>query len=575
MNRVYFHQKSDNADQISEYILNVFQSDELYNTISFHKIQINKYLPWEYRGESIDFVYVPVFFENNNYLNYSGVEFALHWYFYLTQQKRPFSIVLLGVESQLAFFKHCKYSNFIKSPNVHYIDYNYDVIKKEEMNIVPKLYSSEEYIKAIKEIQIKPPSSYRTHHSISNEWAIYRWANAIGANDSNIDNIISRIEHQLYFRYLTVIYPVSNIKKITKEQLQINGAKKYNILYIDDEADKGWYEILRKILYDENGFKFDYLGDELKSKTKDEIIELSMSKVINMDAAIVILDFRLHESDFGNDLNDVTGLKILKKIKEYNPGIQVILFSATNKTWNLLELQNAGADGFILKESPENNSNSLTRLTLTSLISTLQKCVIKNFLKNFFINQIDIQRKLNPRRKPQHEKPLPKEFVDEVLKWLQLSNDIFLLGEMNESKIASSFLFKFSVLENISNRIIDVDNPILVEKNEHGANKYRFQFRLSEKRLRSFKEDDNNPGFYRKTKTVFESYRNLPWNVKILNAIDFITDEKLSEVQLTSSIKKRNDFIHANSTMGNKVDITIEDLIFLDDIIILGLNNIV
>lgn len=42
-------------------------------------------------------------------------------------------------------------------------------------------------------------------------------------------------------------------------------------------------------------------------------------------------------------------------IKKINPGIQVIIFSATNKVWNLQALQEAGADGFIIKESPENS----------------------------------------------------------------------------------------------------------------------------------------------------------------------------------------------------------------------------
>jgi len=60
-----------------------------------------------------------------------------------------------------------------------------------------------------------------------------------------------------------------------------------------------------------------------------------------------------------------------------------------------------------------------------------------------------------------------------------------------------------------------------------------------------------------------------------LNSIDFITEEKLSEEDLTSTVKKRNDFIHANSTTGTKISITIEDLIFLNNIIIAGLKNVI
>jgi hypothetical protein len=41
------------------------------------------------------------------------------------------------------------------------------------------------------------------------------------------------------------------------------------------------------------------------------------------------------------------------------------------------------------------------------------------------------------------------------------------------------------------------------------------------------------------------------------------------------TVKKRNDFIHANSTTGSKIEITVSDLNFLNEIIIIGLKNIV
>jgi hypothetical protein len=71
--------------------------------------------------------------------------------------------------------------------------------------------------------------------------------------------------------------------------------------------------------------------------------------------------------------------------------------------------------------------------------------------------------------------------------------------------------------------------------------------------LRNFIEDENNKGYYRKTNRVYESSRHIPWVIKILNTIDFITDENLNEEDLTKLVKKRNDFIHANSTTGDKV----------------------
>ena len=74
---------------------------------------------------------------------------------------------------------------------------------------------------------------------------------------------------------------------------------------------------------------------------------------------------------------------------------------------------------------------------------------------------------------------------------------------------------------------------------------------------------------------IFESSRNLPWAIKILNAIDYITNESLSEIELTNIVKRRNDFIHANTTTGEKVNINMEDLLFINKIISIGLKNII
>ncbi len=36
-----------------------------------------------------------------------------------------------------------------------------------------------------------------------------------------------------------------------------------------------------------------------------------------------------------NTIDDFTGTKVLKVIKEINPGIQIIIFTASNKVWNI------------------------------------------------------------------------------------------------------------------------------------------------------------------------------------------------------------------------------------------------
>lgn len=82
----------------------------------------------------------------------------------------------------------------------------------------------------------------------------------------------------------------------------------------------------------------------------------------------------------------------MQEIKKINAGIQVIFFSATNKIWNLQKLQELGADGFIIKESPENSMNpDFTSETILQFKSTIETAFKKRFLKEVFIRCNEIK----------------------------------------------------------------------------------------------------------------------------------------------------------------------------------------
>jgi hypothetical protein len=164
---------------------------------------------------------------------------------------------------------------------------------------------------------------------------------------------------------------------------------------------------------------------------------------------------------------------------------------------------------------------------------------------------------------------LPKEFVDETLKWYELSLSFLNIG-INEEQLISTFLIYFTIIENISNRVIEVENPI----NE--GDFYKFQFRKNLQRLNNYIEDNQKPGFYRKTNSKYKSSkRNLRWDIKIYNTIDFISDNKLSIESINVLVKKRNDIIHSNSTFGNVIEIKKDNILLLNKIIFEGLMNVI
>ena len=570
MKNIYFHQLTEIEDETEKTIINEFKNIGDIEIKIFSKDQKNDFLPLNYELNDKCILLIPTFFDTSNCLSYDGVEFAIYWYFHLINKNFPFVLVLLGTESKSAFFQHSNYSNFLKCPNVYYVDYNINSIQVFLSRISFKNFKSKDMLENLKNINIKPPTSYKSHHTISNEWAIYRWAHAIGANDSDIEKIENKVENNIYFKYLQAIYPITEIPKIGEDQLRIDNLKDAKILYIDDEADKGWYEVMCTIIADVNKVNdFDYLGNELKNKTQNEIIDLSIKKIKEYEAEVIILDFRLHDNDFDCNIKEVTGYKILQAIKEINPGIQVIIFSATNKVWNLQALQNAGADGFIMKESPENSVDSnFTQEVIISFIQELDKANKRRFLKEFYENYELLKNEMIIRKNyKKHLHPLPKEFVDESLKWLLTSYNL-LNKETSETNFTATYLFLFSILENLATRIIDIDNPI------RDDNMYLFEFRKNHNKLKFFNQEKS--GFYVKSDLNLElSSVHIPWSQKIFNTIDHLNSTLNKLVDINVLVKKRNDIIHANTTTGEKISISIEDIKNLNEIIINGLSNVV
>ncbi|MFZ3574305.1 hypothetical protein [Tenacibaculum finnmarkense] len=360
---------------------------EKINTL-FNNIDGNVILKENIKAEN-DICYLVEINPNiENCINYEGVEIALNIYFEcLRKSCQKFKIVLIGFEGKTSFFHDCKYSMILKCPGVYYHQIGIDNTINTNIS---KDIDLEEAIQSLKNINIKPLSSYISNHSIANEWAIYRWANTIQTldNQDGIGKVFEKIDNNLYFKYLQTIYPVTNCGELTAVDLKTENLEETKILYIDDEAEKGWYEVFRTILVDTNKVKdFQYLGDDFKSKSQEEIIEISIDKIIEQNSDIVILDFRLHPDDFKQtSINEITGLKILKRIKEINKGIQVLIFSATNKIWNLQAIQEQGADGFVIKESPENSvDKGFTKETITNFIEQLSKANKRKELKKVWI----------------------------------------------------------------------------------------------------------------------------------------------------------------------------------------------
>lgn len=441
-----------------------------------------------------------------------------------------------------------EYFDILKTKNVKLIEYKREAFQRAvETHLEP--LTKNELSTEIEKIKLSPPKNYEDSHSISNEWAIYRWASAIGATDKQIDRITNKISESLYFKYLNTIFPIREIGKVGSDDLKITHYGTSSILYIDDEADKGWYEVLCTIFGDYNNMTdVDYLCKELKSKSREEIIDISIEKLKSRDKYfdLVILDFRLHPDDFNEqDIKNVTGLRLLKAIKKLNPGIQVIIFSATNKVWSLQALQDEGADNFIIKESPTNSvEHSFTKRAIISFLSSIKTALKRKFLKQVFEKCQSIKMQLN--KYDFEDDSEYADFLNDLKKQINIiavsSNRINL---RESATLDIVFLNCYNFLEKFKNYYLkEISGQFVLGMDEIEMNRYFYS-----------NGQINSGGYFVRV----NSNDNPSWfSVLASLFIDFFSISKINdkEIEYLNRVKdKRNDYIHNLKSMFDQTEL--------------------
>jgi len=120
-----------------------------------------------------------------------------------------------------------------------------------------------------------------------------------------------------------------------------------NILLIDDEAENGWKQIIEKVLFNGELIHIAIDNDSAKEKLEQTVYDL------------IFLDLRFGEQDhLESDIKKFGGYKILKEqirnsLYSVNFSTPVLIFTASNKIWNITEMLEAGADDYYIKEHPD------------------------------------------------------------------------------------------------------------------------------------------------------------------------------------------------------------------------------
>ncbi len=408
-----------------------------------------------------------LFSNEDYYIDYKGI-LLLKWL-------RVFSkilnrILITGFVSREDLIKDNPKEFILFAPSTYFLQlpFSKDQFNNFKLNS-SRIKSEDALVKNYKPF-IKPDFDIQQFgHSFANKYGLYLMEkmhkNFIDKEYLNTE--IESHEHLFEFIKADFIYGVEN----KKEQLNKIKSKQKKILYIDDLAENGWGKLLESILGQ------NVLTTIVPDINQDNYIDKIVNIITNKKPDTVLLDLRLGgDIEARLPINEVSGFKVLKIIKNKFPVLPVIMFSATNKAENLSALLKLGAFGLWTKPRVEHNLNK--NLKYNELIDVLENSfnIYKNPIDEWMLETDFFLEKLYSSRQ-QLIKKIKKTFVYENankiprdLKPLLYSNFLILdTNAFRETESSDSFkkyqlMFLFlTILSRALNKKLVIIDDVLQE----------------------------------------------------------------------------------------------------------------
>ena len=337
-----------------------------------------------------------------------------------------------------------------------------------------------------------------------------------------------------------------------------------NILLVDDLANKGWSEITKKVL-------------ELSDSDLQSISTVDgAKKVLNEEKFdLILLDLRFGEKDHINhEIEQFGGYEILKSIKKdfnsINYSTPVILFTATNKIWNIHFMIEEGVDDFYIKEHPDysydtsfskNNYLRFKNAFLNLLETGKQKYQIWKKIRSIITSGTFY----NDNIKGRVEEKLKIGYGILFRKVTNNEQEVLLFN-----KEVISFIVFFSILEEIAkdsfkdhwdkgknetgmknNRDWKLQNDeIFIENNEIDKNKGNYKLGIKwiyDKKKYIKKIEKYEPKKFKK-KPRFSGIVNLREQIfAVLLLLKGWDSDKAKKFDSLNNYRNKNDFIHSSN----------------------------
>lgn len=416
------------------------------------------------KDKEFDILCIPINI-NDSFVNFDGIRVGMH--IRLSEdlgnlQNKP--ILFLGEISIEQINKINPIGRFLHSKGVYYCGNSCS-------EIIEFFENNEEKIKGIDEdyrktelykwMYISSPSHLESSHSLSNEWGAFMIDKVVGLNTLSLEGKgLKELKQNLYFKSLGIsqLQPIDEIDKVLN-------AKAKSILYIDDESNKGWDKVLKKLIFHKSDDKIDILQIN-KNQSEDEILKQIKEKANQLTWDLILLDLRLNDADHDpknqNPDFEYCGLKALKEIKKINKGLQVIIFTASNKAWNYEKLLEENADGYFIKPNPQIDDAESIKNKVNGFVKRVNLCLNqRNYLKELYIETRTLKNCAELKNtKTYISKSNYEDFYKRSKKNLSLAFDIlfktFKLKESTESlepkELYYPFLIYFQILEDYANQ---------------------------------------------------------------------------------------------------------------------------
>jgi CheY-like chemotaxis protein len=361
-------------------------------------------------------------------------------------------------------------------------------------------------------------------HQLSNEWGAFRLAKS-----AQIELKTLEIPTDLYFKFkfanTDFIIDTKSINKMADR------SKNFNFLIIDDNADKGWTELLNHIIGSELINKF---TNKIKST---EILDFEgASNYCDFEAHdLIFLDLRLKkEEEFiqNDSINELSGVQILKKIKEINRGIQVIIITASNKAWNMKKLLDEGADAYFIKESMDISiTEEISKQNYNNLVENIKSLFERIYLRDLFTKIKGLNDKLESSKNDADKSYV--NFIEEIKLLLEQSYDMHYNAK-TEKQFAYAYITLYMIIERV--------NKELISKNTYQEG-VKTEFYLDSIKLEKWDYNVKNKSYEIDKKAFTKDPTETQKIITILKQ-KFKCEDNIKIHSFESLIKMRNHFIH-------------------------------